>query len=267
MSITMFSAVLRACRSMSLCGFVLLTAIAGPATADEAVTTQIGARTSLYVFGTALPFLFEVDGEKLNFVWQDVRSYGGTGIGTLTERAGEVIGVNGAYWMADITDPVPRAVTDEVTPNALVASFFPSDRFEIENLVDLGAFQTVLDDVFADTDTFLYLFRATGTLNFVEYQLAGAPPSSRLAAGIESGDSQRAVTVGTTRFEATDVPMTLVGIRAPAYLDGVMETPYHIHFLADDRSMMGHITALETDALTVEWTKVNAVNLHYWDVR
>jgi len=259
--------VFRATGKTASLALALALSMPGVAAAADSEITPIGARTSLYVFGAALPFLFPVDGERLNFAWSDLRSYGDTGIGTLTERAGEVIGIDGAYWMADSTDPVPRPVTDEVTPNAMVASFFPSDRFEIENLVDLNAFQTTLDDVFPDADAFLYLFRARGTLNYVEYQLAGAAPSRQVIAGIETGDSQQAVTIGTERMEATDVPMTLIGVRAPAYLDGVMETPYHIHFLADDRSILGHITALEADALSVEWTKVNAVNLHFWDVR
>ncbi|MCP4319112.1 MAG: acetolactate decarboxylase [Hyphomicrobiales bacterium] len=61
--------------------------------------------------------------------------------------------------------------------------------------------------------------------------------------------------------------MTLLGIRAPSYLNTVLEVPYHIHFLADDKSALGHVTDLQADDLLVEWSRVNAINLHMWDTR
>lgn len=239
----------------------------GLAPAHDGEVSSIGARTSLYVFGPEIPFMFEVDGQALNFRWSDLRSYGDTAIGTLTEGAGEVIGVDGEYWVADATDPVPRKLTDEVTPAGAVVSFFATDSFTINNLVDLAALQTVLDDVFADPGTFIYLFRARGTLASVEYQLAGPLPDPEIRKQVAAGDSQAALTIGTRKYTATDVPVTMIGLRAPPHLNTVLQVPYHIHFLADDRSILGHVTALETDQLTVEWTKVNAVNVHYWDVR
>ncbi len=246
---------------------LLLLAQTGLAPAHDSEVSSIGARTSLYVFGPEIPFMFEVDGQVLNFRWSDLRSYGDTAIGTLTEGAGEVIGVDGEYWVADATDPVPRKLTDEVTPAGAVVSFFATDSFRIDNPVDLGALQTVLDDVFADSGTFIYLFRARGTLASVEYQLAGPLPNPEIRRQVEAGDSQAALTIGTRKYTATDVPMTMIGVRAPPHLNTVLQVPYHIHFLADDRSVLGHVTALETDDLTIEWTKVNAVNVHYWDVR
>ncbi len=245
------------------CVFLTLAA----SQAHDGETSAIGARTSLYLFGPEMPFLFEVNGQKLNFAWSDLRSYGDTGIGTLTDGVGEVIGVDGDFWAADSTDPVPRKLTDEVTPSGAVVSFFPRHQFTIQNTVDLNALQTVLDDVFVDTDAFVYLFRATGTLRFVEYQLTAPPPSPDMIEQIRVGNSQAAMTAGSKRYSATNVPMTMVGLRVPPHLATVMQAPYHIHFLADDRSSLGHVTALDSVDLTIEWVKVNAINVHYWDVR
>ena len=119
--------------------------------------------------------------------------------------------------------------------------------------MDLEALQTVLDDVFADPGTFIYLFRAKGTLASVEYQLAGPLPNPKSRRQVAAGDRQAALTIGTQKYTATDVPVTMIGLRAPPHFNTVLQMPYHIHFLADDRSIL--------------WTKVNAVNIHYWDVR
>ena len=194
--------------------------------AHESEVSSIGARTSLYVFGPEIPFMFETDGQALSFRWSDLRSYGDTALGTLTEGAGEVIGVDGEYWVADATDPVPRKLIDEITPAGAVVSFFAADSFMINNLVDLNALQTMLDDVFDDSGTFIYLFRAMGTLASVEYQLAGPLPNPEIRRRIEAGDSQAALTMGTRKYTAADVPMTMIGLRAPLHLNTILQVPY-----------------------------------------
>ncbi|WP_419914283.1 acetolactate decarboxylase [Hoeflea sp.] len=233
---------------------------------DQEVTS-IGARTTLFVFGPELPFMFNVEDERLDFRWSDLATYGNTAIGTLENGAGEVIAVKREYWVADPTDPTPRALTEEITPSGVVATFVPDRKYTVSTTVDLEALQTILDEQFVDTEAFVYLFRISATLNFVEYQLTNPVPNGEILAQIDAGNSQKAVTIGTQKYTAIDVPATLVGLRAPGYLNTVLQVPYHIHFLADDRSMLGHVTDLEADDLTVEWTRVNAVNIHMWDTK
>ena len=238
-----------------------------PALAHDKNLSSIGARTTLYIFGPELPFMFDVEGERLDFAWSDIKTYGRTGLGTLENGAGELIGLDGEYWVADPTDPVPRKLTGEITPSGVLTTFFPTDEETISTTVNLEALQTLLDQRFVDTGTFVYLFRATGTLNFVEYQLSGPVPNGEVLDMIIAGNSQEAATIGTQKYTAENMPVTILGIRAPAYLNTVLEVPYHIHFIADDRSALGHITDLQADDLKIEWTKVNAINLHMWDTK
>ena len=233
--------------------------------AHDSSVTSIGPRTSLYVFGPELPFMFDIEGGRLDFAWSDIKTFGGTGLGTLDNGAGEVIGLKGEFWAADQTDPVPRKLTDEITPSGVLTSFFPTDKTTISTTVDLEALQTLLDEQFVDTQAYAYLFTATGRLTFVEYQLTGPIPNGEVLDMIQAGDSQKAVIIGTKKYTAQNIDVTLLGIRAPGYLNTVLEVPYHIHFLADDKSALGHITALQADDLAVEWTRVNAINLHMWD--
>ena len=233
--------------------------------AHDTSVTSIGPRTSLYVFGPELPFMFDIKGKRLDFAWSDIKTFGGTGLGTLENGAGEVIGLKGEFWAADPTDPVPRRLTDEITPSGVLTSFFPTDKMTVSTTVDLEALQTILDAEFIDTEAYAYLFSATGRLTFVEYQLTGPLPNGEILDMILDGDSQKAVTIGTRKYTAENIDVTLLGIRAPGYLNTVLEVPYHIHFLADDKSLLGHVTALQADDLAVEWTRVNAINLHMWD--
>ena len=42
---------------------------------------------------------------------------------------------------------------------------------------------------------------------------------------ILDGDSQKAVTIGTRKYTAQNIDVTLLGIRAPGYLNTVLEVP------------------------------------------
>ncbi|MCP4319113.1 MAG: acetolactate decarboxylase [Hyphomicrobiales bacterium] len=116
------------------------------ASALDPQVTSIGARTTLYIFGPELPFMFDIEGERLDFAWTDIKTYGGTGLGTVENGAGEVVGLNGEFWIADPTDPVPRKLTGEITPSGIVASFFPSEKSTVSTTVNLEALQTLLDE-------------------------------------------------------------------------------------------------------------------------
>ena len=211
--------------------------------------------------------MFEMSGEPQDFSWSELIKFGDAAVGTTERGAGEVIGFNGEFYVADGSNPKPRPLTKEMTPSGVVVTFAAKDAFQIDGTVDLPRFQSSLDKKFVDTDTFVYVFRATANLRSVEYQLEGPKPSDKIRSRIESGDSQEAVTIGTKKYTATNVPATLIGIRAPAYLNTVFEIPYHIHFLANDKSILGHVTALEASDVKVEWARTDALDLRYWDTK
>lgn len=239
-------------------GIALILAGASPSTAkDDPIT--------LHVFGPELPFMFPVSGGQKDFAWSKLIASGDVGIGTISRGAGEVIGFDGAFYIAVPEHPTPRPVTDEMTPTGVAITFTPQHTLTIDKAVSLADFQSALDREFVDTETFVYVFKATATLASVEYQLAGPRPSKDVLDGIRSGESQKAVTIGTPKYTAKNLAVTLVGLRAPAYLNTVFEIPYHMHFLADDKSILGHISRMEASNIQVEWARTQALNIRYWD--
>jgi acetolactate decarboxylase len=220
---------------------------------------------TLRVFGPELPFMFPTSQKVKDFSWSQLIASGDTGIGTISNGAGEVMGIDGAFYVATADDPTPQPVTDEQTPTGAVVTFVPQKTLTLTSSVDLAGLQSTLDKQFVDTDTYVYMFKAHGTLSSVEYQLAGPKPTGEILDGIRSGKSQQAVTIGTAKYTAKNVTGTLVGIRAPAYLNTVFEIPYHIHFLADDKSLLGHVTALEATGLDIAWARSEGISLRYWD--
>lgn len=222
-------------------------------------------RVTLNVFGPELPFMFKVKGGAKDFAWSDLIAQGDVGVGTISQGEGEVIGVGGAFYVADAANPKPRLVTNEMTPSGVVITFAPQKKLRLAGPLDLAGLQDALDKKFVDTETFVYVFKAHAMLSYVEYQLAGPRPTRQIKEGIESGKSQEAVTMGTSKYKASNIAATLVGVRAPAYLNMVFEIPYHIHFIADDKSILGHITALKAAGLEIEWARTDELKVRYWN--
>lgn len=253
----------RAQRTLAAMAIAVLLAFLPTAVAGDTTAADVPAIT-LHVFGPELPFMFQTARPKRDFRWSALIAMGNTGIGTITHGAGEVIGVDGDYYVANAADPTPRRVSAEKTPSGAVASFKGGRSLSIAGPVDLDGLQSALDAVFVDTETYIYMFRAEGVLQSVTYQLEGPRPDDALRAAIASGKSQKAVTLGTTKHQASNVAATLVGVRAPPYLNTVFEIPYHMHFLAADRSLLGHVTALKAENLQIKWARTEALDLRYW---
>lgn len=243
-------------------GFVMLAgrdALAHPA------TTPANAPFELLVFGPELPFMFETRGARLDFAWSDLIALGNTAVGTISMGGGEVIGIDDEFFVADSSNPTPRKISSELTPTGVVATFKPAWAFSLPSALDLKALQQALDTRFGDVETFVYLFRADVVLLSVEYQLSGPRPSKAVVETIEAGNSQEAARLGTKKYVKQNIKGTLVGIRAPAYLNTVFEIPYHIHFIADDRSVLGHVTELRAEDLEISWARIDALRLRYWN--
>ena len=223
----------------------------GLAPAHDSEVSSIGAHTSLYIFGPEIPFMFEIDGRALNFRWSDLRSYGDTAIGTLTEGAGEVIGVDGEYGSPMM--PI-RCRASLPTRSRLPARSSRSSLPTVSRSTTWWTWRRCrrFSTTSLPTRHFHLPVRAKGTLASVEYQLAGPLPNPEIRRQVAAGDSQAALTIGTQKYTAADVPVTMIGLRAPSHLNTILQVPYHIRFLADDRSILGHVIALEADQLTIE---------------
>ncbi|MGB3685039.1 MAG: acetolactate decarboxylase [Ornithinimicrobium sp.] len=143
------------------------------------------------LFGPELPFLFETSGPNADFSWSELVATGDTGIGTVNGGAGEVLGVDGEFYVATADEPTPQMVSDEQTPTGAVAIFEPQESGTVAVATDLDAFQDALDEEFGttDTETSVWIFTATGTLSSLEYQLEWPTPNDEVTDEISEGKS------------------------------------------------------------------------------
>ncbi|MGB6005490.1 MAG: acetolactate decarboxylase, partial [Ornithinimicrobium sp.] len=112
-------------------------------------------------------------------------------IGTVNGGAGEVLGVDGEFYVATADEPTPQMVSDEQTPTGAVAIFEPQESGTVAVATDLDAFQDALDEEFGttDTETSVWIFTATVTLSSLEYQLEWPTPNDEVTDEISEGKS------------------------------------------------------------------------------
>ena len=53
-------------------------------------------------------------------------------------------------------------------------------------------------------------------------------------------------------FEMEQVSGTMIGLRLPAWMEGINVGGYHFHFLSDDLSSGGHVLSCTVESGTVE---------------
>jgi acetolactate decarboxylase len=54
-------------------------------------------------------------------------------------------------------------------------------------------------------------------------------------------------------YEKVDVSGTLVGFWCPAYIGDINTQGFHLHFIADDRSIGGHLIDFEASSLVIQY--------------
>ncbi|MCP4716681.1 MAG: acetolactate decarboxylase [Deltaproteobacteria bacterium] len=162
----------------------------------------------------------------------ELKNRGDFGLGTFNTLDGELIMLNGTVYQVAV-DGLPVVVNDSVmTPFASV-TFFESDiTTNIDKTTDFDALKNRINAVLPTENT-IYAVKITGTfealtLRSVPVQNEPYPPLTE-------------VVQEQTVFELENISGTLVGLKMPAWMDGINVGGYHFHFLADNLSAGGHV--------------------------
>ncbi|KRM69957.1 acetolactate decarboxylase [Apilactobacillus ozensis DSM 23829 = JCM 17196] len=197
--------------------------------------------STLYQYGTLallVPGLFE--GTKSI---DDILKHGDTGIGTGDGLDGELIVLNGHPYQVDGSGKVNKLDSNFMVPFADVhfANFKP--LFELESdITPTSLEKTVLSKV--NYDNIFFSFRLHGNFKKIATRSVDkqSKPYPKL---VECADKQN-------EFSAEDKCGTLIGYYSPKLFNGPSVGGFHLHFLADDLSIGGHLLDFEVDNGTVE---------------
>jgi acetolactate decarboxylase len=162
---------------------------------------------------------------------ESVRGLGDLGIGCCDHLGGEVIILDGEVFECTVGAPPDRMRDAQILPFVDVCRFAPGPAREITG-ADLAGLTAEVEDALVSRNLF-HAVRADGV--FARVRVRVTPRQEHPFRPLAE------VTSGQIETVLSDVRGTLVGFWAPAIYQGITVAGLHVHFLADDRSVGGHV--------------------------
>jgi acetolactate decarboxylase len=158
---------------------------------------------------------------------------GDFGLGTFNNLDGEMIALDGVYYRIAPDGKVEKAGATRKVPFASVTYFKNPVTLLLTGISTTEDLQKALTRILPSANR-PYAIKIHAT--FSEITAGGANPVSDLdTTGIAELMKVR------PRYKGQNLTGTLVGFYHPSYMSGVDLSPFHFHFISDDKSFAGHL--------------------------
>ena len=182
----------------------------------------------------------------------ELKERGDFGIGTFDRLNGEMIVSEGAVYQV-MADGGVRIPDDRVRVPFAAVTFFKSGRTDVLNgKLDLKGLEQAIDRLLR-TENIIYAVRIEG--KFAHVKTRSVPEQERpyrpLAEAVK----------GQRTFEFKETEGTLVGLRFPAFMNGINVPAYHFHFISKDKKAGGHLLECSLDGARVEIDEIQEFHM------
>lgn len=159
------------------------------------------------------------------------KGLGDFGIGCCEDLGGEVIFIDGEVFECTVDEPPSRMTDAEVLPFVTVCRFPATESSPVADL-GLMALTASIEQELVSRNLF-HAVRVDGVLKSVRVRVTQRQqhPFRPLAEVVNQ----------QIETDLADVRGSLVGFWAPAIYQGITVAGLHLHFLAEDRSVGGHV--------------------------
>ncbi|MCK8517759.1 acetolactate decarboxylase [Methanoculleus sp. 7T] len=243
---------------------LLIGACIALALAPPSVGPALGGdadRETLYQVSTIDALLQGVYDGSISF--DELATHGDLGIGCGDRLDGELVGVDGEWYLVRTDGRASPTAGNAMTPFATATFFDPDMTVPIDEPKNLTALEGYLETKIPSKNLF-YAIRFDGTFPRVVTRSVPAQekPYPRLAD----------VTANQTVFTFENVTGTAVGFWTPVLAKGVNVPGYHLHFITSDRNAGGHLLdmtvaegSVQVDT-TTNFTMVLPAGGDFWTV-
>lgn len=158
-------------------------------------------------------------------------AHGDLGIGTVQHLDGELVVIDGRCFRIDADGSVHEPDPLTPTPFAVVCPFTPDPPIDLAGPLSLAAVQAEIDAVAPDEPVVAVRIDGTFTGAHLRSVPRQEPPYPSLAE----------VVGHQTEWHVAEVTGSIVGFRFPDEAQGIDVAGYHLHLIADDRTVGGHL--------------------------
>jgi len=167
-----------------------------------------------------------------SMAFDELARHGDFGIGCGDRLDGELIGIDGEWYLIRVDGRAYPVSGSATTPFAAATFFDPDITVAVDEPMNLTALQSRVEAEFPSENLF-YAIKVDGTFPHVVTRSVPAQekPYPRLVD----------VTANQTVFMFENVTGTAVGFWTPELAEGINVPGYHLHFITSDRTAGGHV--------------------------
>jgi len=227
--------------------FVLLTGFLACTGTTEQILHEEPVRTNDLIYHYSVLKALDNGVLEGSLKVTDLIKQGDHGLGTFNGLDGEMIVIDHTVYRVTPEGGVIEAEDDILIPYTIV-SFFEAEKsifYEGDENLDYDNLISMMDTLLPSQNQF-YAFRITG--NFIYIKCGGVDRQVR-----PYDKTILEILADRPVYEKEDISGTLVGFWCPAYIGDINTLGFHLHFLADDRSMGGHLIAFEASSLEIQY--------------
>ncbi|MDF1760796.1 MAG: acetolactate decarboxylase [Coxiellaceae bacterium] len=180
---------------------------------------------------------------------RDLYAYGDFGLGTTDRVDGEVVIDQGKFYVCGEGGKARLLNDDEVTPFSVVTFFEAEKSFSVDKVSSMDELSTLIDKELTSCNQ-MAAVRVCGLFSYIKARTECAQPKpyrplSETLPGLQ------------TIFEWQHMAGVMVATYFPPYMDSINASPYHYHFISEDKQLGGHVFDFASDQpLVVEICQV-----------
>jgi len=187
----------------------------------------------------------------------ELKKHGDLGLGTYNYLDGEMVIIDGTVYKVYPDGEIVEADNKAYSPYAMITNFDAEKSMEVTDIAGYAEFQELLLKQLPSRNIF-YAFRIRGTFRYLKtgtVSRQNRPFTKRLKEILDD----RPV------YEAKNTSGTMVDLWCPDYMIDINAPGFHLHFIADDKSIGGHLLELEIERATVEIDVIRGYRMQLQD--
>jgi acetolactate decarboxylase len=186
--------------------------------------------------------------------YRQVRQLGDFGIGTFDKVNGEMIALDGVFYQVTSDGNVTRVSNSQTTPYASVHFFQPDFTRIYHDVVNIAELRKRLKPFISKPDR-LYAIKIKG--DFASLTLRSPKAQSKPYKPLLDVIKTQSI------FTPKAITGTLVGYYSPYYMNGLIMTGFHFHFISDDRTVAGHVLNVELINGEATFDELDKLQVHF----
>ena len=182
----------------------------------------------------------------------ELLKHGDWGIGTASGLDGEMIVLNHTPYLAQSNGEIRILKPEEKVPFATVHIEKIKDSFDAKDLTQKELEKQILSD-YSYKNVF-FAVKIVGKFSSVKTRVV--EKQNRPYKSLLEVVNEQAI------FEATNLSGTIIGYFAPKMFQGMAAPGFHLHFLADNKSIGGHLLDFKVKQVTVNLQPFTTIEQH-----